>query len=56
LKSAAPGLLGSEANKWNYTKFLVARDGTVFKRYAPQTTPEELKGDIEKLLMQTAPA
>ncbi|MGE3926328.1 MAG: glutathione peroxidase [Lautropia sp.] len=56
LKSAAPGLLGSEAIKWNFTKFLVARDGTVFKRYAPQTTPEELKGDIEKLLMQTAPA
>ena len=50
LKSAAPGLLGSEAIKWNFTKFLVARDGSVFKRYAPQTAPEELQGDIEVLL------
>jgi glutathione peroxidase len=50
LKSAAPGLLGSEAIKWNFTKFLVKKDGTVFKRYAPQTRPEELIGDIEKLL------
>jgi glutathione peroxidase len=50
LKAAAPGLLGSEAIKWNFTKFLVARDGTVFKRYAPQTSPEELQADIESLL------
>lgn len=50
LKAAAPGLLGSEAIKWNFTKFLVARDGTVFKRYAPQTSPKDLQDDIEKLL------
>ena len=50
LKSAAPGLLGSEAIKWNFTKFLVAKDGTIFKRYAPQTAPEELQDDIETLL------
>jgi len=50
LKAAAPGLLGSEAIKWNFTKFLVARDGTVFKRYAPQTGAEEMQADIESLL------
>ena len=50
LKAAAPGLLGSEAIKWNFTKFLVAKDGTVFKRYAPQTSPEDLRADIETLL------
>ena len=50
LKSAAPGLLGSEAIKWNFTKFLVGRDGAVFKRYAPQTSPEDLEQDIEQLL------
>ena len=50
LKAAAPGLLGSEAIKWNFTKFLVARDGSVFKRYAPQTSPRDLQEDIEKLL------
>ena len=52
LKHAAPGLLGSEAIKWNFTKFLVRKDGTVFKRYAPTTKPEELMGDIESLLAQ----
>ncbi|WP_353155876.1 glutathione peroxidase [Herminiimonas fonticola] len=50
LKQAAPGLLGSEAIKWNFTKFLVRKDGTVYKRYAPQTKPEELIADIRKLL------
>jgi glutathione peroxidase len=50
LKSAAPGLLGSEAIKWNFTKFLVGRDGAVVKRYAPQTSPDELQADIEQLL------
>jgi glutathione peroxidase len=50
LKSSAPGLLGSEAIKWNFTKFLVRRDGAVAKRYAPQTSPDELQGDIEQLL------
>ena len=50
LKHAAPGILGSEAIKWNFTKFLVKKDGSVFKRYAPTTKPEELIGDIETLL------
>ena len=50
LKANAPGLLGSEAIKWNFTKFLVAKDGSVYKRYAPQTSPEELQADIETLL------
>ena len=50
LKSEAPGVLGTRAIKWNFTKFLVDRDGKVVKRYAPQTKPEEIVGDIEKLL------
>jgi len=52
LKSEAPGLMGTEAIKWNFTKFLVRKDGRVYKRYAPQTKPEELMGDIEKLLAE----
>jgi len=43
----APGLLGSKAIKWNFTKFLVGRDGAVIKRYAPTDTPESLVRDIE---------
>lgn len=50
LKSAAKGLLGSEAIKWNFTKFLVDRQGTVLGRYAPTTTPESLEKDIETAL------
>jgi len=50
LKDEAPGLLGSKAIKWNFTKFLVDRSGRVVKRYAPQTKPEELTSDIEALL------
>ena len=50
LKAAAPGLLGSKAIKWNFTKFLVGRDGTRVTRYAPTTKPEELTKDIEALL------
>ena len=50
LKSEAKGLLGSEAIKWNFTKFLVDRDGRVAGRYAPTTTPEALERDIEALL------
>jgi glutathione peroxidase len=50
LKNAAPGVLGTEGIKWNFTKFLVGRDGTVLHRYAPQTKPEEIAGDIEKAL------
>jgi glutathione peroxidase len=50
LKKQAPGLLGTEAIKWNFTKFLVGRDGKVLKRYAPTDKPEDLGGDIEKAL------
>jgi len=50
LKDEAPGLLGSRAIKWNFTKFLVDRSGKVVKRYAPQAKPEDLTGDIEALL------
>ena len=52
LKSEAPGLLGSEAVKWNFTKFLVGRDGRVIKRYAPNDEPESLRPDIEAALAQ----
>ena len=52
LKAAAPGVLGSKAIKWNFTKFLVRKDGTVFKRYAPATKPEDMLADIEKLLAE----
>ncbi|MBJ6727162.1 glutathione peroxidase [Geomesophilobacter sediminis] len=50
LKSAAKGLLGSEGIKWNFTKFLVDRQGTVRARYAPTSTPESLRKDIEAAL------
>ena len=50
LKRAAPGLLGSKAIKWNFTKFLVDRAGKVVDRYAPTTSPKDIAGDIEKLL------
>ena len=50
LCSEAPGLLGSKAIKWNFTKFLVGRDGQVIKRYAPTDTPESMSGDIEAVL------
>ena len=50
LKKEAPGLLGSEAIKWNFTKFLVDSSGKVVKRYAPRTRPEDIARDIEALL------
>ena len=50
LKDAKPGLLGTEAIKWNFTKFLIDRDGEPVARYAPQTKPEELEEPIRKLL------
>ena len=50
LKASAPGLLGSEAIKWNFTKFLLGRDGRVVERYAPTTEPAEIGPAIEKLL------
>lgn len=53
LKSAAPGLLGSETIKWNFTKFLIDRDGNVLDRYAPSTTPESMESTIEALLHMT---
>jgi len=46
----APGILGSKAIKWNFTKFLVGKDGTVLKRYAPTDTPASLGTDIEAAL------
>jgi glutathione peroxidase len=50
LKERAPGLLGSKAIKWNFTKFLIDGAGQVVSRYAPTTKPAELAGDIEALL------
>ena len=50
LKSEKKGLLGSEAIKWNFTKFLVGRDGAVLKRYAPTDTPQSIGADLESLL------
>ena len=50
LKDEAPGLLGSKGIKWNFTKFLVGRDGRVVKRYAPQDAPAKLAADIEAAL------
>ena len=50
LKAEAPGVLGTKAIKWNFTKFLVDREGNVVKRYGPSEAPESIAGDIEKLL------
>lgn len=50
LKEQAPGILGSKGIKWNFTKFLVNRDGEVVSRYAPSTKPEDIEADIIKLL------
>ena len=50
LTAEAPGLLGSKAIKWNFTKFLVGRDGQVIRRYAPQDAPAKLAKDIEAAL------
>ena len=50
LKGEKPGFLGTEAIKWNFTKFLVGKDGQVIKRYAPQDEPEKLAKDIEAAL------
>lgn len=56
LKAQAPGLLGTEMIKWNFTKFLVGRDGQVLHRYAPKTAPDDLAADIERALQQPPPA
>ena len=50
LKQSKPGVMGTEAVKWNFTKFLLDKHGNVVDRYAPQTTPESLDKTIEKLL------
>jgi glutathione peroxidase len=50
LKSEKPGLLGSQAIKWNFTKFLIGKDGVVLKRYAPTDTPEAIEKDVAKLV------
>lgn len=50
LKQQAPGILGTESIKWNFTKFLVGRDGQVVKRFAPKDKPESLEAAIESLL------
>lgn len=50
LCAEAPGLLGSKSIKWNFTKFLVGKDGAVLKRYAPTDTPASLAHDIEAAL------
>jgi len=50
LKNEAPGLLGSKGIKWNFTKFLVARDGTVLKRFAPTDAPEKIETELKEIL------
>lgn len=50
LKRQAPGIFGTQSIKWNFTKFLVRRDGTVLRRYGPRTTPQQTAADIERLL------
>ncbi len=50
LKESAPGILGTEIIKWNFTKFLVGKDGNVVRRYAPNVEPKDIADDIEKAL------
>jgi glutathione peroxidase len=50
LKAEAPGIFGSKKIKWNFTKFLIGRDGKVVRRYAPTDKPAKLESDIEALL------
>ncbi len=52
LKAAAPGIFDTAAIKWNFTKFLVGRDGAVLKRFAPNTAPEEMADEIEATLLK----
>jgi len=56
LKAEAPGLLGTQAIKWNFTKFLVGRNGQVIRRYPPTTGPDAIRSDIEAALAQQAAA
>jgi len=55
LKQQAPGVLGTEGIKWNFTKFLVGRNGQVLRRYAPQTKPAELLADVDMALAAAIP-
>ena len=50
LKREAPGILATRSIKWNFTKFLIGREGAVVRRYAPRTPPQRLERDIERLL------
>jgi glutathione peroxidase len=50
MREAEPGVLGTTAVKWNFTKFLIGRDGQVIARYAPTSTPESIAKDIETAL------
>ena len=50
LKNEAKGVMGSEAIKWNFTKFLIDSNGSVIKRYSPQTTPDKIDKDLSKIL------
>ncbi|MFZ4859418.1 MAG: glutathione peroxidase [Desulfuromonadaceae bacterium] len=50
LKKAQPGLFGSESIKWNFTKFLVNREGLVLKRYAPSDTPDKIEADLKGMI------
>ena len=52
LTEHAPGMMGSKAIKWNFTKFLIDQQGNVVNRYAPQTKPFDIEADIKKLLQQ----
>jgi len=54
LKAQAPGVLGSEAIKWNFTKFLVGKDGSSVTRYASMDTPAKMAADIEQALAASA--
>lgn len=50
LTASAPGIFGTRAIKWNFTKFLISRDGRIVRRYAPMLPPGALNGEIERLL------
>lgn len=52
VKTALPGFLGTTSVKWNFTKFLIRKDGMGFRRYSPQTSPASLEDDIEQLLAE----
>ena len=55
LKSSAPGILGSENIKWNFTKFLIGKDGKVLQRFASKTKPSEIAKHIDELLSDKTP-